>query len=134
MKNNKSLLLVLIGILLISCISIISAAENKTCSGESCKLNTNITKEITTTANCSEQLEDLLNIYNNLTEDYQSGANCGTVRYLLIDNNLKLSNRLKDCNKEVGENNVYKVGFYFLLILSIAVAIYWIYLGYKVKE
>lgn len=105
-------------------------AQNETCVGNSCNIdevNLTINKE----ANCTEQLQDVIDLYNNLTEDYHAGANCGTVRYLLIDNNAKLSEGLKECNQELGENKMYKYGFYFLFVVMIIVAIYWIYLGYK---
>jgi len=66
---------------------------------------------------CEKELQLLLNEYNNLTEDYHSGANCGIVKYLLIDNNHKLSDELKKCNQDLGENKVYKEVSYFLFIM-----------------
>lgn len=105
------------------------SAQNETCTGDSCNIDeVNLTN---TEANCTEQLKDVIYLYNNLTEDYHAGANCGTVRYLLIDNNAKLSDGLKECNQELGENKMYKIGFYFLFGVMIIVAVYWIYLGHK---
>jgi len=73
---------------------------------------------------CEEELQLLLNEYNNLTEDYHSGVNCGTVRYLLIDNNHKLSDNLKTCNQDLGEYKVYRTGFYFLFIVNLLLIFY----------
>ena len=75
---------------------------------------------------CEDELQLLLNEYNDLTEDYHSGTNCGTVRYLLIDNNHKLSDSLKICNQDLGESKVYKNGFYFLFIVNILLIFYYL--------
>ena len=128
----KKTILILLPILLIGFV----LAQNETCTNESCSLNEFIKTNITVdneTASCPEQLEILLDEYNNLTVDYHSGANCGTIRYMLIDNNQKLSDNLKTCNKENGKLEMYKLGFYFCFVVLILVALYWIFMSNKTK-
>ncbi len=73
---------------------------------------------------CEEQLQLLLDEYNNLTKDYHEGASCGTVVYLLKDNNLFCGENLKNCREDVGK---YRFGFWFFATLLIVIAIILLY-------
>jgi hypothetical protein len=120
-----ALLIIFVSIIFLGVKSV--SAQNETCTDEICPLiiNETIKTTIEEKTNCSEQLTLLLNTYNDLVEDYKNGSNCGTIRDLLIDNNAKLSDNLKKCNTE---KNPYMLGFYFLFIVGIILALYWLYL------
>lgn len=75
---------------------------------------------------CEEQIKILLDEYNNLTKDYHEGASCGTVVYLLKDNNMFCGENLKNCREDVG---TYRFGFWFFLILLLLIAVIFIYKG-----
>jgi len=117
---KKIIMFLLINLVLIN---LVFAQQN--CSEGNCDIIKNLSNK--EEANCTEQLEILLNEYNNLTEDYYSGINCGIIRFLLVENNEKLSNNLKECNEKVGGYKPYKLGFYFLFIVDFLAAIYLFY-------
>lgn len=119
------------------------SAQNETCANESCSINESISNSnitirnvtaVNKTTNCSEQLHLLLNTYNDLVWDYKNGTNCGTIKELLTDNNKKLSDNLKVCNKDVDKYKIYMVGFYFLFAVMIILIIYFIYMSYGHKS
>jgi len=82
-------------------------------------------------ANCSEQLQILLNEYNNLTEDYHSGTNCGTIKYILADNNKLLGERLEECREDLGGLKSYRTGYFLLFVLLTIITIVLIYNSFK---
>ncbi len=77
---------------------------------------------------CEDTLRLLLDEYNNLTKDYHEGASCGTVVYLLKENNFLCGENLKNCREDVGK---YRFGFWFFLSILIIIAIIFLYKGFK---
>lgn len=126
------------GIILVSAQNTTIKISSENNSIESCSLTNgtciveNYTKELKT--NCSEQLTILLNTFNDLVEDYKNGTNCGTIKELLVDNNKKLSDNLKECKADVDKNKMYMVGFYFLFAVMIILIIYFVYMSYGHKS
>lgn len=131
--NWKVFIMVLV---ILSGITFLTSAQNETCTNNICPINesiSNLTLKNITKANCSEQLTMLLNSYNDLIEDYKNGTNCGTIKELLLDNNKKLSDNLKECKSDVDKNKIYMVGFYFLFTVMIILIIYFVYMSTRPK-
>lgn len=93
-------------------------------------LESNETKEEIPEATCEEQIKLLLDEYNNLTKDYHEGVNCGTITYLLKDNNQILGEKIEDCREDVGK---YKVGFFGLIIFLILEIVFLFYKRKSIK-
>ena len=81
-----------------------------------------------TVANCSEQLEIVLDEYNYLLADFKNGTNCGRLNDLLKDGNAKLSENLEICSEELGWYKIYKLGFFLMTIVAIFSVLYLLYL------
>lgn len=77
---------------------------------------------------CEEQLQILLDEYNNLSKDYHEGASCGTTIYLLKDNNLICGENLKEAREDVGK---YRFGFWGFLSILLLIAVIFLYNGLK---
>ncbi|KKN48143.1 hypothetical protein LCGC14_0655870 [marine sediment metagenome] len=67
---------------------------------------------------CEEQLDIVLDEYNSLLKDFRQGTNCGGISFGIIkDMNELLSEERDTCREEVGELEVFKIGFYSILLL-----------------
>lgn len=75
---------------------------------------------------CEEQLNIVLEEYNNLLKDFRQGTNCGGISFwILKDANELLSEERDACREEVGELKAYRIGFYSLFILLIVLLIFY---------
>ena len=76
---------------------------------------------------CERQLNRTIEVYNSLLKDFRDGTNCGDAAVTLKYMNEILSEERNECREEIGELKVYKIGFYFLSILLVMIAIVRIY-------
>lgn len=68
---------------------------------------------------CTEQLNELILIYNNLFEEFKEGNNCGGAFYILKDANKELAQERDVCISELDKLSKYKFAFYSSLIVLI---------------
>jgi len=85
-------------------------------------------------ANCSEQLEICVEVYNNLLEDFSEGVNCGTATIQLKDANEYLAEERDTCLEELEWIKFYKVGFYIFFIMLIMIAVGFVFQAIKKKK
>ena len=74
-------------------------------------------------ANCSEQLEIVLEQYNSLYADFREGVNCGFAAIQLKEMNDGLGEERDICIEELEKIKVYKIGFYIFFILLVIISI-----------
>jgi len=78
--------------------------------------------------NCSDQLDLLLESYNDLVSDIKNGTTCGTLNSMLKEGNAKLSENLEVCKESINLYKKFKLGFYLMLSISLICIIYMFYI------
>jgi len=122
----KNLLTIIIGILLLSGVSVIVSGG-----GGSPITMVGSNETIGEKANCSEQLQICLDGYNELFMDFQNGTNCGTAFILVKDLNKQLGEERDNCEEELEKKKEYKIGFYMLFVVLILIAIILVFYSLK---
>ena len=74
-------------------------------------------------ANCTGELEMLLESYNRLYDDFKEGINCGTAAITMNYMNEQLSEERDTCLEELERAKTYKIGFYIFFTILIIIAI-----------
>lgn len=111
---------VLIMMFMIILSSNISAIEDESIIGKYSGITENLSGiDLEDEAICSEQLDIVVNEYNNLLEEFKNGTNCGEASFILRSNNAKLAEDRDTCNSELEQIIKYKYGFYIILVILI---------------
>lgn len=77
-------------------------------------------ENVTTTANCTYELELCVGEYNSLLQDFKNGTNCGTGFQILKAANQNLTMEKEIADEKLNKFKGYKAGFWISTALTVS--------------